>query len=151
MSYDDLLHEGRIRPHRAEPEEVTARLTLAHARIGDAGLSGLSSDGRFVFAYDAARSAAEAVMAAEGYRVASGVGHHETVFRCLLVAAGGRWRKTALELEQARSKRNAAEYDEWGLITETEADRLLDVARTFVNQVGAWVSQADGPLPRSEQ
>jgi hypothetical protein len=139
MSYDDLLREGRIRRHRANPDDIATRLTLANARLGDASLDGLSSDGRFVFAYDAARSAAEAVMAAEGYRPASGVGHHETVFRFLRVAVDGRWRKMTMEFEQARSKRNAAEYDEWGLVTQTEADRLLEIAERFVEEAGRWV------------
>ncbi|MFP4250964.1 MAG: hypothetical protein ACLFU7_14985 [Armatimonadota bacterium] len=144
MAYDDLLREGRIRRHRAEPDDIAASLTLANARLGDAALSNISNDGRFVFAYDAVRSAAEAVMATEGYRPASGIGHHETVFRFLLVAADGRWRKMAMEFEQARSKRNAAEYDEWGLVTETEANRLLEVARQFVREVSEWVAGPGG-------
>jgi len=140
MAYDDLLREERIRPHKTSPDDITARLTLAHARLGDAGVSALSHDGRFIFAYDAARCAAEAVMAAEGYRPASGAGHHETVFRFLRAACDGRWARVAVEFEQARVTRNAAEYDEWGLVTQTQADRLLTVAREFVKDVVEWLS-----------
>jgi len=145
MAYDDLLRDGRVRRHSVESDDIIAALTIAQARLGDAGVKGLSNDGRFVFAYDAARAAAEAVMGTEGYRPVAGSGHHETVFRFLRVAAGGRWATEAAEFEQARRKRNAAEYDEWGLITETEADRLLSAARLFVEDVAKWIVATRGP------
>lgn len=151
MSYDDLLREGRLRPHRRDLDEVAAKVTLAHARLGDAAVSGLSDDGRFIFAYDAARSAAEAVMAAEGYRPAAGVGHHEVVFRFLRVACDGRWTQAAIEFEQARVMRNAAEYDEWGLVTQTQADRLVSVAREFVDDVSNWLAGRSSEEPPSGQ
>ncbi len=66
MSCEELLREGRIRRHATSGEDIAAGLTIAQARLGDAGIDGLSADGRFIFACDAARSAAEAVMAAEG-------------------------------------------------------------------------------------
>jgi hypothetical protein len=150
MSYDDLLRDGRIREHPADHDDIVAALTIAQARLGDAGLDGLSNDGRFIFAYDAARSAAEAIIGAAGYRPVAGAGHHETVFQFLRVVHDGRWATEAVEFEQARRKRNAAEYGEWGLITATEADRLLEVAAQFVGEVGQLVadtSEEDGASP----
>ncbi len=153
MSCEELLREGRIRRHATSGEDIAAGLTIAQARLGDAGIDGLSADGRFIFAYDAARSAAEAVMAAEGYRPVAGVGHHETVFAFLRFAVDGRWAKRAAEFDQARVKRNSAEYDEWGLVTHSEADDLLLAAREFVAEVARWLSTriAEGASPSADE
>ncbi len=153
MAYDELLREERIRPHSVSSDDIAARLVIAQARLGDAATERLSADGRFVLAYDAVRPAAEAVMAAEGYRPVGGAGHHETVFAFLRLAVGGRWATPAVEFEQARVKCNTAEYDQWGLITQTEADRLLSVARQFVNDVGGWIAASgdQGSSPSNEE
>lgn len=142
MTYDDLLRDERIRRHGVTGDDIVDSLTIAQARLGDAGTEGLSADGRFIFAYDAVRAAAEAVMAAEGFRPVAGVGHHEAVFAFLAAAADGRWARSARVFDQARVKRNAAEYDEWGLVTQTEADDLLRAAREFVAEVARWVSES---------
>lgn len=152
MAYDDLLHDERIRRHGVTRDDIVDSMTIAQARLGDAGTEGLSADGRFIFAYDAVRAAAEAVMAAEGFRPVAGVGHHETVFAFLAVAAGGRWERSARIFDQARVKRNAAQYDEWGLVTQTEADELLRAARGFIAEVAHWVSERlrDGASPPTQ-
>ncbi|MEA3403368.1 MAG: HEPN domain-containing protein [Armatimonadota bacterium] len=141
MPYEDLLEAGRIRRHRSTADQLIAHLDIAHTRLEDASVEGMSAEGTFLFAYDAARAAAEAVMAVEGYRAASGAGRHEIVFEFLRRAERSRWADLAVELDEAREKRNYAEYERAGLITRTEADDLLRRAREFVNEVARWLHE----------
>ena len=82
MSYERLLREGVIRPHRANLGEIAALLSVVERDLKDAEVPGLSSDRRFAIAYNAALQSATVVLYAEGYRSA-GMGHHHTTFRFL--------------------------------------------------------------------
>jgi hypothetical protein len=141
-----LLSEGRIARQRFAPRELADFLAAAEARLGDAGVEGHTHDTTFTLAYDAVRAAAEAVMAAEGYRPASGEGQHAAVFEFLAEAQGGRWNPEAREFDRARKKRNMSQYRRFGLITETEAAELRASARTFIGEVRGWL-QERGLLP----
>jgi len=146
MLYARLLNEGRITPQTFAPQEVADLLAAAEARLGDAGVEGHSNDTTFTLAYDAVRAAAEAVMAAEGYRPTSGEGQHAAAFEFLEEAEGDRWEEEAREFERARRKRNVSQYRRFGLITETEADELRASARLFIGEVRQWL-QDRGLLP----
>jgi uncharacterized protein (UPF0332 family) len=109
-------------------------------------VEGHSDDTTFTLAYDAVRAAAEAVMAAEGYRLKSGEGQHAAAFEFLEEAVGGRWEGEAVRFDHARQKRNVSQYDRFGLITKTEADDLVADAASFVGEVEEWL-QERGSLP----
>lgn len=140
MPYEALLAEGRLRPHRVTRADVDGYLAIADSRLSDAALAGLSADGRFAFAYDAIRSAAQAVMATEGYRTASAGGHHAALFDFLAETDSGRWEAQAAYFDDARKKRNVAIYESFGQVTETESDQLLAAGREFVQDVREWVA-----------
>ena len=99
-----------------------------------------------MLAYDAVRAAAEAVMAAEGYRPASGEGQHAAAFEFLEETEGGRWAEEAREFDRARKKRNVSQYERFGMITETQANELRASARMFVHEIREWL-QERGLLP----
>jgi len=66
MPYARLLNEGRINPHTFSHRDIEDYVATAEPKLRDAAVAGLSADGRYIFAYDAVRSVAQAVMAAEG-------------------------------------------------------------------------------------
>jgi uncharacterized protein (UPF0332 family) len=141
MSYASLLSEGRIRAQTFAPRELERFVLAAEAKLGDAGIEGHTDDTTFVLAYDAVRTAAEAVMAAEGYRPTSGEGQHAAVFEFLEETESGRWADDAREFDRARKKRNVSQYERFGLITETQADELRASARVFVGEVRDWLDE----------
>jgi len=141
MPYERLLSEGRIRPHTFSQRDIEGYVAAAEARLRDAGAAGLSADGQYMFAYDAVRSAAQAVMAGEGYRTTQQTGHHAAVLEFLREVDGGHWSTEADLFDDARKKRNRSQYERFGLITETEAKQLLAAANTFVRDVKASLQQ----------
>lgn len=146
MPYESLLSEGRIGAQTFAPQQLESFMLIAKAKLGDAGIEGHTDDTTFTLAYDAVRAAAEAVMAAEGYRLMSGGGQHAAVFEFLEETEGGRWAEEAREFDRARKKRNVSQYERFGMITETEADELRASAQMFVGEVGEWL-QERGRLP----
>lgn len=107
--------------------------------LKDAVVTGLSAQGRFEFAYNAARQTATLATRASGYRVISKGGHHYYTFQALS-SVDPQFDPTATFLDQCRSKRNDFSYDSPITVTDTEADDLLNTAQQLRTDVEAWLS-----------
>ena len=68
MSLREWLNNGWIRAHRTSREEIGSLLRIADRDLKDSRAAGVSSDNRFVMAYNAALQSATAALAASGYR-----------------------------------------------------------------------------------
>ena len=146
MPYSSLLSEGRISVQTFAPQELETLMAIAEAKLGDAGVEGHTDDTTFTLAYDAVRAAAEAVMAAEGFRSVSGEGQHAAVFEFLGEVEDGCWVEEAREFDRARKKRNVSQYERFGMITETQAADICASALMFVSEVREWLRKR-GLLP----
>lgn len=147
MSYEDLLSDGLIRSFSPTRREITALIRVAGPRLAELRRGEFPPDIGYELAYDVARASAQALMASEGYRPSAGAGHHETIFKFLGRVDDGRWAREADHFDQARLKRNRALYEEPGLITEVEAERLIKAAGEFLDDVRErldvqWTSDA---------
>jgi hypothetical protein len=60
MPYERLLHDGRIRPHRTNRQEIAGLFQVVERDLADAAIVALSADRRFATAYNAALQAATA-------------------------------------------------------------------------------------------
>ena len=105
----------------------------------------MSPQGRYEFAYNAARLTATIVVRACGYRVISKGGHHYYTFQALEAADPG-FAKLAVYFDTARSKRNDFSYDTPVTVSDTEADDLVRSVIQFRNDVGAWIRQTNPAL-----
>jgi len=104
-------------------------------------VEGVPREVRHNLAYDAVRSAAQAVMYAEGFRATAGTGQHEAVFKFLAEVDDGRWQDEAGYFDISREKRNRSEYGSYGQITESEATELATVAERFLSEVREWLAE----------
>ena len=82
MDLTRLAELGRLQPHETTPEEIAKLRALVGQRLMDARSTTISTDLRFMAAYDAARSLAKTVLAAGGWRV-TGYGQHFATFHAL--------------------------------------------------------------------
>ena len=138
MTWQELLNEGRIERHQTSRKELDALRALVVRDLADAELEGLSVDGRFTKAYNAALQSTKMVIACCGYRV-KGFGAHYATFQCLRLAMGKPIYKTANFLNKCRVKRNMAVYDAAGRVTESEAQEIIKVAKAFTKKVESWI------------
>lgn len=138
MSYDLLLREGRIRPHRTNRQEIASLFQVVERDLADAAITALSADRRFATAYNAGLQAATALMYSEGYRAQS-FGHHATVFEFLDEALGNDADQWASYFDDCRRKRNRADYVGVGGISTTEVEDLLKDANAFTVLARQWI------------
>jgi hypothetical protein len=118
--------------------------------IADAHVSGLSPDRRFVTAYNAALQLATIVLRASGYRT-SGATHHWTTIQLLPEIMGESELARADYLDACRRKRNIADYDAAGMVSDSEAQEILDEVKGFRDDVARWLRTNYPGLWRKEQ
>ncbi len=145
QSLQAFLADGRLKQHKTSKKEISDLLALIERDLADAGVKDISNDWRYVMAYNAALQLATIVMYAEGFR-AGGSAHHWLTFRVLPMIMGPGQKDTASYLNTCRVKRNTADYDRAGLISEAEAEELIAETRAFREEVVRWLRQHHSEL-----
>ncbi len=113
-------------------------LRLVDRDLADAQVPGLSSDRRFLIAYDVVLTLATIPLYAAGYET-HGSGHHWATFQVLSDLMGREYSDLAAYFDSCRTKRNVGSYDRSGRISETEAKELLREALKFKEVVERWL------------
>jgi uncharacterized protein (UPF0332 family) len=142
MSWSKLLANRTVQRHTTSHREIESLRELVSRDLKDAGLDGLSDDRCFATAYNAVLQLSKISIACSGYRVASGVGHHQKTFDAVKIALGEVSAGPLADyFETCRRKRNSIDYDASEIVTETEAEELLEKARQFQNLVEEWITK----------
>jgi len=121
-------------------EEIAAQRRAAERSLADAALPGLSPEGRFQLAYDAALALATLVVLASGHRVKSRVGHHQITIEAAGFALGKEASSLISYLDLCRRKRNVISY-EGDEIGEDQAVELAEEAARLSVHVRAWLAK----------
>jgi hypothetical protein len=138
MSLTDWLKNGWVVPHSSSAQEVTELLSVADRALGDAQVPGLSPDGQLICTFDAALSCATVALAACGYRVRQGPGHHQRTVGSLehTVGAGP---EVVRRLDGLRRMRITVTYERAGAVTESMAREFLTVVKELRQHVEQWL------------
>jgi hypothetical protein len=147
MSWTTLLKNNRVEAESPTKAELDNLRSIVTRCLQDAAASGLSDEGRFVMAYDAARTLSLMVVRAAGYRPKSKGGHHANTFAGLEVADAA-FASRSIYFDGCRTKRNVSEYDYAGGVSQTDADGLLQAARDFEVEVEEWIQTNHPTLAR---
>lgn len=137
MNWKKLLADGRVVADTTSKAELDNLRSIVARSLKDIAVPGLSTDTRFVLAYDAARTLSLMVVRAEGYRPRSAGAHYNTFLA--LGAADPSFKASAAYFDTCRRKRNDCEYDSAGGVSDTEADSLAKTVKQFVREVEAWI------------
>jgi hypothetical protein len=145
MTWKNLLETKRLAVEPTSKAEFDELRAMVEVNLKDAQVSAVSAQGRYEFAYNAARLLATIVLRASGYRVIAKTGHHFYTFHCLS-AADPSFKTMADYFEVAREKRNDFSYSSPAALSDTDAQDLIDVAIEFAADVERWVSKKFPPL-----
>jgi hypothetical protein len=145
MSWTKLLVDQRVASQPTSKQELDDIRQMIATNLNDANVAGLSSQGRYEFAYNAARLIATVVIRACGYRVISKTGHHYFTFQAL-EAADAAFMMAAAHFDAARRKRNDFSYDTPVSISETDADELVQAVQQFQQDAEKWIYAKDPTL-----
>ena len=110
---------------------------IVHRDLEDAWGS-ISTDWRFGIAYNAALKLCTILLYAEGYRPEKTLQHYRAI-QSLPVVLGNRYEKNAKYLDACRSKRNIAEYDYVGGVTEDDVEELVAFVNELREEVLNWL------------
>jgi hypothetical protein len=135
----EWVETSRARAHKTSKHEISSLLKAADRDLGDAQLPGLSADRKFTTAYSAALLVSTAALAASGYR-APQEGHHYWTIQSLAftLEPGSR---AIDQFDAFRRKRNIADYETAGMVSEAEIKSMLALARGLRAAVVAWLNK----------
>lgn len=137
---DNLVRIGQLKAEPPAQAEFDGLVRSGRLRLGDATNAGLSLEGRFDLAYNAAHALSLAAMRWHGYRSEN----RYQVFQCLTHTLGleaAQWRV----LDQAHRKRNLAEYEGDLDVDDALVEALIRTTQTVAERVVAL-----GPVPGAE-
>lgn len=138
MTLENLVKIGKLKPHKANREEIARLLAAVRRNMKDAKLASLSPESRFDIAYKAVMQCALIAVMANGFRPStSEPGHHATVIQSLTKTIGLSDERLIV-LDQLRKKRNLSDYVGEG-IGEEEAAACIRAADDLVSTLDKWL------------
>lgn len=142
MNWSNLTANRIVQTHTTGKQEIENLRELISRDLKDADLDGLSDDRQFATAYNAVLQLSKMAIACAGYRVSTGVGHHQKTFEAAKIALGTSVAESLTDyFETCRRKRNNIDYDAAEVVSETEAKELLEKACEYQTLVEQWIAK----------
>ncbi len=141
MSLENWAINRWLEKLESDREEIERLLANADGHLDDyqkAVASEMSTDAQLSLAYDAIRASATAALRATGYRVVRGGGEHYRTIEALEFSIDPE-RKLIPKLDALRRKRNTGAYDDYGLVSQGEADLAGKLAAQVRKDVEDWI------------
>ncbi|HDD53070.1 MAG TPA: hypothetical protein ENF32_03250 [Thermosulfidibacter takaii] len=138
MTLEQWMKNGWLSSHKTSPQEIGNLLAIVERDLADASEERISPDWQFGIAYNAALKLCTILLYASGYR-ATRVSHHYYTIKTLPLILGEAYKRDAEYLDVCRSKRNIAEYDYVGSVTEDDVQELLSFVKVLKKEVIQWL------------
>lgn len=138
MSLESWAKNGWLRPHQTNRQQIADLLAIVERDLADARNTSVSADWQFGIAYNAALKLCTILLYASGYRPEKNLAHYRTLQALPLILGADR-DDDADYLDTCRAKRNTAEYDVAGTVSQSEADELREFALLLRETVLSWL------------
>jgi hypothetical protein len=138
MSLESWARNGWLRPHQTNRQQIADLLAIVERDLADARNTSVSADWQFGIAYNAALKLCTILLYASGYRPEKNLAHYRTL-QALPLILGQERDDDADYLDACRAKRNTAEYDVAGTVSQSEADELSEFALALRSEVIEWL------------
>jgi len=143
MSLEEWLNSNILVKEKTSPAEIKLLLKITHREFNDLKKSltaGMSVDAIFRTAYNAARQCAKTALRASGYRVPGSSGSHYWTIQTLRYTL----KVDAIivdQLEQFRKLRNIVEYEQAGIVSKVEAEKIIEIANILFEKTKSWLKE----------
>jgi hypothetical protein len=142
VSSENRANNSWLEKLESDDKEIERLFQIADGHLSDyhkAIASAISSDTQLSLAYDAIRASATAALRASGYLVSRGGGHeHYRTIDALQFSIDPE-RKLIPKLDALRRKRYTGAYDDYGLVSQGEADLAGRLAIRVRKEVEEWI------------
>lgn len=140
MSLENWAKNGWLRPHQTNRQQIADLLAIVDRDLADARNTSVSADWQFGIAYNAALKLCTILLYASGYRPEKNLAHYRTL-QALPLILGAKRDDDADYLDACRAKRNTAEYDVAGTVSQSEANELREFSENLKKCVMDWLKQ----------
>jgi len=144
MSFESWVKNSWLERLQSDAPEIARLPALGDGRLADyekAVMAKLSPDVQSGSAYDVIRVCATAALRAAGYRVMRGNNEHYRTIDALEFSIDPA-RKIIPTLDKLRKKRNVGAYDDYGLVSQNEADTCGKMAVLVRKDVEDWIRRS---------
>ena len=139
MPLEQWCKNGWLKTHPPTRRAITDLIAIVERDLSDAQADSISDDWKFGIAYNAALKLCAVLLLAEGYKAEKNLTHYRTIHAMGEVFP--RRKADVHYLDACRAKRNTAEYDCVGVVTQADAAELVDFVKELKPIVFQWLEE----------
>jgi hypothetical protein len=140
MSLEKWVEYGWLRREPTSPGEIKDLLGIVERSISDSKVEAVSTDLRFIAAFNAALSVATTALRASGHRTVTQAGHHVKTIESLELTIKAS-PKVIQRFKTFNNKRNKSVYDVAGAVSDQELKAMMALATELKDSTIAWLRQ----------
>jgi hypothetical protein len=140
MSLEKWVEYGWLRREPTSPDEIRSLLGIVERSLADAKVEAVSTDLRFIAAFNAALCIATMALRATGHRTVTQAGHHVKTIESLELTLRSN-AKIVQKFKTFNNKRNKSVYDVAGAVSDQELVAMVSLANELKDGAIAWLRE----------
>ena len=140
MSLEMWVEYGWLRREPTSPGEIRDLLGIVERSLSDSKVEAVSTDLRFIAAFNAALSVATTALRASGRRTVTQAGHHVKTIESLELTIKAS-PKAIQRFKTFNNKRNKSVYDVAGTVSDQELEAMMTLASELKGRTIAWLRE----------
>jgi hypothetical protein len=145
MSLEKWVEYGWLRREPTSPREIKDLLGIVERGLADSRVEAVSTDLRFIAAFNAALSVATTALRASGHRTVTQAGHHVKTIESLELTIGAN-PKLIQRFKIFNNKRNKSVYDVAGAVSDQELEAIVKLATELRDSTLTWLRKTHPEL-----
>ncbi len=138
MSLEKWVEYGWLRREPTSPGEIKDLLGIVERSLADSKVEAVSTDLRFIAAFNAALVVASTALRASGHRTVTQAGHHVRTIESLELTVEAS-SKVIQRFKTLNNKRNKSVYDVAGAVSDQELEAMVKLANELKDGTIAWL------------
>ena len=138
MSLEKWVEYGWRRREPTSPGEIKDLLGIVERSLADSKVEVVSTDLRFIAAFNAALCVATTALRASGHRTVTQAGHHVKTIESLELTVKAT-SKVIQRFKTLNNKRNKSVYDVAGAVSDQELEAMVKLANELKDSTIAWL------------
>ena len=134
------MEYGWLRREATSPSEIKDLLGIVERSLADSKVEAVSTDLRFIAAFNAALCLATTALRASGHRTATQTGHHVKTIESLDLTIKAT-PKVIQRFKTFNNKRNKSVYDVAGAVSDQELEAVLELATELKDRTIMWLQK----------
>jgi hypothetical protein len=145
MSLEKWVEYGWLKREPTSNSEIKDLLGIVERSLADSKVAAVSTDLRFVAAFNAALCTATTALRATGHRTVTQAGHHVKTIESLELTIKAS-PKLIHRFKVFNNKRNKSVYDVAGAVSDQELEAMVKLANELKNSTLSWLKESHPEL-----